>query len=943
MKKTSSTYASFDLIAVSVLLLFFVTDASQPFDALSPSISNVNILKPSVEENLKNNDNQTNFTITSNETNNNASEILSLEKVPSPLSTPIIDSTIDNDILEPNKETTSLLESDEIINEDESAMNSANISYPSTASNSSGEFFSDIRSSPIEQIEEEEEENIPIILPIGSNETSNNTDYGVQISEEEEAKIDDSQVLSSQQTKESAVIVEVAEEQDIGSKQLNATNLYSSGNNETTAVSISDVDDELSADETKLASDNISITSSIITTHENNVSSTPIVLDNDDGGGDNETCVTDKETNISKAVDEDDPPNELNVLKEENEHDRHMHNITDHGDSGASQNATVVSKAKKKRVKKKKKQKKTENEGDSGAISLDSTAEDGRSLIVDNQSPSLDNITSATVMKKKKRKIKRTKKVVQRRTKKKSQKSEQVSPESDSSAGSVDSDDEDLADLLQNTKDTIGNDQVHHRSNLVDKKGTEIKNEEDINDVLDHMFDDETEDDEKEHSQEQDDGDDSEDLTILNDQSEASETEHIESELLADSEITQQSSSKSSSARSGSPFSLRKKKPSFLTDKRRSNGITVSCVTWNLAETAPEPSDATFLKSLRGTDLVFICGQECENTKPRRTEGHRSRLFRSLGIKNLGPQYIPLVIHSLGGVQCLLFCHKRIHSEVQFCQVEDVACGVGNVFHNKGAIGVYLKYGKNKMLFVASHLAAHVQNVNSRNLDFWRIISELELKSPPRFLPPKTQQDITSRRSRDESSGAGIQLDSAEREGGKHLLESMNHIFFCGDLNYRVDVPRETAESTLLQIMDSSSSEADKFRDKLLLYDQLRATIASGDAFPNFCEGKITFPPTFKFDKGTQNYDTSHKQRIPAWTDRILFKSLTKDIEVLEYNSVSEAMHSDHRPVYGSFVITMEETDSEEELFDETDSLRKKKKSNSTKKKRKKRFKKNKL
>ena len=60
---------------------------------------------------------------------------------------------------------------------------------------------------------------------------------------------------------------------------------------------------------------------------------------------------------------------------------------------------------------------------------------------------------------------------------------------------------------------------------------------------------------------------------------------------------------------------------------------------------------------------------------------------------------------------------------------------------------------------------------------------------------------------------------------------------------------------------------------KLLRQDQLLQTISSGRAFTNFCEGKVTFLPTFKFDKGTSDYDTLHKQRIPAWTGRIVFRS----------------------------------------------------------------------
>ena len=58
--------------------------------------------------------------------------------------------------------------------------------------------------------------------------------------------------------------------------------------------------------------------------------------------------------------------------------------------------------------------------------------------------------------------------------------------------------------------------------------------------------------------------------------------------------------------------------------------------------------------------------------------------------------------------------------------------------------------------------------------------------------------------------------------------------------------------------------------------DQLLDAIKKGDAFSGFVDaGDLNFMPTYKYDKGTREYDTSEKQRVPAWPDRILMR--TKD------------------------------------------------------------------
>lgn len=39
-------------------------------------------------------------------------------------------------------------------------------------------------------------------------------------------------------------------------------------------------------------------------------------------------------------------------------------------------------------------------------------------------------------------------------------------------------------------------------------------------------------------------------------------------------------------------------------------------------------------------------------------------------------------------------------------------------------------------------------------------------------------------------------------------------------------------------------------------------------AFVGYEEGPILFRPTYRYDLYSDNYDTSEKQRIPAWTGK---------------------------------------------------------------------------
>lgn len=82
--------------------------------------------------------------------------------------------------------------------------------------------------------------------------------------------------------------------------------------------------------------------------------------------------------------------------------------------------------------------------------------------------------------------------------------------------------------------------------------------------------------------------------------------------------------------------------------------------------------------------------------------------------------------------------------------------------------------------------------------------------------------------------------------------------------------------------------------------------MVAGLTFPYYSEARITFLPTYKYDIGTDVYDTSEKARIPAWCDRILRKG--DNIRQINYDC-APLKFSDHRPVYATFQCLISKVD----------------------------------
>lgn len=132
------------------------------------------------------------------------------------------------------------------------------------------------------------------------------------------------------------------------------------------------------------------------------------------------------------------------------------------------------------------------------------------------------------------------------------------------------------------------------------------------------------------------------------------------------------------------------------------------------------------------------------------------------------------------------------------------------------------------------------------------------------------------------------------KETDEDLSRVSNRFDWCiwtGDFNFRV---KGTAKH-IFTLIKANKFEVLKQSDKLSL--KFKASLLPTD----FKEGEIEFAPTYKIKNGTDEYN--QKKRLPAWWDRIIFKSKDDILEQISYDSINTMKGSDHRPVFSQFEL----------------------------------------
>ncbi|KUI66736.1 Inositol-1,4,5-trisphosphate 5-phosphatase 1 [Cytospora mali] len=284
----------------------------------------------------------------------------------------------------------------------------------------------------------------------------------------------------------------------------------------------------------------------------------------------------------------------------------------------------------------------------------------------------------------------------------------------------------------------------------------------------------------------------------------------------------------------------------------RTEGVEEDLSAWlcpeEIGDTQPEIVVVGF------QEIVELSPQQIMNSDPTRKQlwEHSVRTTLNNRAQKIGGEkYVLLRSGQLVGAALCIFVRQSVLSKIKNVEGAVKKTGLSGMAGNKGAVAIRLDYANTQICFVTAHLAAGFANYDERNKDYATISHGL------RF----------------------------QRNRG---IDHHDTVIWLGDFNYRIGLTWEKAMDLVKQ------------RDLESLYanDQLNLQMVAGLSFPFYSEARITFMPTYKFDIGTDTYDSSEKSRIPAWTDRILRKG--PNLRQLAYNC-APLKFSDHRPVYALF------------------------------------------
>jgi len=254
-------------------------------------------------------------------------------------------------------------------------------------------------------------------------------------------------------------------------------------------------------------------------------------------------------------------------------------------------------------------------------------------------------------------------------------------------------------------------------------------------------------------------------------------------------------------------------------------------------------------------------------------EGADTVLLRKQIKEILGSEYTSLASEQRGQMRQLVWARSSVAPLIKNVKISGENTGIGNVLSNKGGIIVSMTYQDTRMTFLSAHLAAH----EGDNYYKARCDNVCDILKGSRTFDLSKKHNID-------------------------LALCSHHIFVCGDLNFRTKFHGEPTHEEKFQ-MTTDLIKAEDW-SALYSYDELHQGVNRNDLLVNFETLPCEFSPTFKVNR-CAGYDYKD-QRVPSYTDRILFKSaphLSDNLRQIAYEPCEDFITSDHKPIRGAFSL----------------------------------------
>nr|CAB3499627.1 unnamed protein product [Digitaria exilis] len=234
-------------------------------------------------------------------------------------------------------------------------------------------------------------------------------------------------------------------------------------------------------------------------------------------------------------------------------------------------------------------------------------------------------------------------------------------------------------------------------------------------------------------------------------------------------------------------------------------------------------------------------------------------------------RYCLVASKQMVGLFLMIWARKEIKNDIRNLKVSCVGRGLMGYLGNKGSISISMLLHQTSFCFVCSHLTSGQKDGDEhrRNSDVMEILRKSRF---PRVC--------------------------GQYERCPETILEHDRIIWLGDLNYRIALSYRSVKA----LVEMRNWKA------LLEKDQLRSEQRGGRVFPGWNEGRIYFPPTYKYSNNSDKYagddmKQKEKKRTPAWCDRILWYG--RGLSQLSYVR-GESRFSDHRPVYSMFSAEVE-------------------------------------